>query len=268
MFEKMIFFIDESLENIQVEPFMQKFNDYFKNKLYDSEKRLKNEYQFTKKCYFCLGFDSYNYISGTNASLQDKLNSKYCSSTNIFIYEKQLNKSLIDQREEINNNEPIIINSKFMNKFSDLKLLSIFKNRIEFNDAEQYPINKLIEISFDNNNLNKIPNFIYECENLFGLRISRNQIKSFNQKISPFEKLANLQLIQFSDLSFSQIDFIEIYGNNVIELPSKLLSLELHSIPFNYIPFNIENLRLKNFAFTGIKLLDLVKEFYSKVFNF
>jgi hypothetical protein len=83
MIEKMIIFFDESLENIQVNSFLQNFNEYFQQKLYDNEQKMKKEYEFTKKCYFCIDFDSYNYISGTSATLKEKLNSKYCSSTNV-----------------------------------------------------------------------------------------------------------------------------------------------------------------------------------------
>ena len=259
MFEKMIIFFDESLENIQINSFLQNFNEHYQQKLYDSEQIMKKEYEFIKKCYYCIDFDSYNYISGTSATLNEKLNSKYCSSTNVFIYETKLKNSLVEQREEIENNDPFVIDYNFINKFEDLRLLNIFNNRIEFDNLEKHSTNKLIEISFYNNNLTKIPNFVFESKNLLGLKISNNLVKSLDQNINNFVNLSNLQNLLLSDISLGQSDYNELYGNKLIQLPNTLKSLILHSIPFDFIPFNIENLQLEELAFTGIKILDLVR---------
>ena len=259
MFEKMIIFFDESLENIQINSFLQNFNEHYQQKLYDSEQIMKKEYEFIKKCYYCIDFDSYNYISGTSATLNEKLNSKYCSSTNVFIYETKLKNSLVEQREEIENNDPFVIDYNFINKFEDLRLLNIFNNRIEFDNLEKHSTNKLIEISFYNNNLTKIPNFVFESKNLLGLKISNNLVKSLDQNINNFVNLSNLQNLLLSDISLGQSDYNELYGNKLIQLPNTLKSLLLYSIPFDFIPFNIENLQLEELAFTGIKILDLVR---------
>ena len=93
----------------------------------------------------------------------------------------------------------------------------ILEDELLFHGPEE--LLKYRTISFKDNGLNEIPNFIWEMSNLTELELTNNNLKTLPvKKIKALQKLEILKLDSFKINKKSLIDFQKEYPNIIIEI--------------------------------------------------
>lgn len=255
LFQKLLICIDvldisESI-SLEIEPFTKKIKK-FTLKIGDFTKdQTSTDYQFLESCcYYC---SEMKYISYSYISVKEKLANVYSNCAIVF--------GIFDSSKKNKQDDSVKLCPEFFEKFSSIKHLGIINNRIESSEIEKNNYSDLVEINFENNNLDIIPSIVKESKNLSKLNIVRNPIKKF--PLDLFENLPNLRVLVLDSLSINEINQFDSTPKKLINLPDSLSELEIKSFPFSYIPFNLENLkdRLTKLTFNGVKWFD--RDYYS-----
>ena len=238
IFSKLLIFFDlNEIKNnqisIDIEPIVKKLS---------IEARKKDEYLFFSQCSFCQS-NCYNSFSELKHS--ERLKNKYSTSAMIYAIEN-------GNPYDLQTPEVIDINDDFVQKFNEIKILGVLNQKVIFNENNFIPKLKYLTcIRFENNDLESLPQCLFELDNLMSLKITLNPIKEFDFNLNG---LKNLKSFHLESLSLSKNSLA-----HKLSLPGQINSLAFSSMMFDDLPFDFNNCKLsiQKLNFSGIDWFNL-----------
>lgn len=206
------------------------------------EDRKKDEYSFVSRCSFC---QSNCYNSFTELKHSERLKNKYSPSAMIYTIKN-------GNPYDLQTAEVIDINDEFVQKFNEIKILGVLNQKVLINESNLISKLKYLTcIRFENNDLETLPECLFELDSLMSLNITLNPIKYFNYDL---KGLKNFKSLYLESLSLSQNSL-----EKKLQLPTEINSLYFSSMLFDDLPFDFDNCKLsiEKLTFSAIDWFNL-----------